>query len=310
MIGIIVLLVALLLPALAAAQQKARATTTTGTMEQFALACESFHQKFGYYPGVVPENILAADPKISGTENALLHLMGGFVREEDDPTVFNSAAYSGSDWKTITFGSGPGQYRIKVNRFKLGEGPIINGQQQSPFFSPKGSELRALPGQNLVNADSGDPFADDAYQLPDLADAWGQPIIYLRSLRESGPLVGASGAVPAPQFSRASMSPYLASAALGDAGKAQSDSVLNSGNDANRDGNLAQIIRHPAFGKANEPQSSTPKGRFIVISAGKDGVFFSKFDGPGSKSTPVTDLVAAGPKTIDEFDDLRRFGGG
>src|SRR5262245_11450634 len=66
-IGIIVLLVGLLLPALAAAQQKAKAVSTTGTAEQFALACESFHQKFGFYPGVVPENILAADPKISGT---------------------------------------------------------------------------------------------------------------------------------------------------------------------------------------------------------------------------------------------------
>lgn len=308
-IGIIVLLVGLLLPALAAAQQKARAVTTTGTTEQFALACESFHQKFGFYPGVVPENILASDPKISGTENALLHLMGGFVREEDDPTAFNDAAYAGPDWQMITFGTSPGQYRIRVNPFKVGDGPFINGQQHAPFFAPKGSELRPLPGQNLTNADASDPYADDTYRLPDLADAWGQPIIYLRSMRESGPLVAAAGATPAPQFARGSMIPYVGSVALGDEGKSQVDSVLNAGNDATRDDNFAQIIRHPAFGKPNEPQSSSPKGRFVIISPGRDGIFFSKFDGPGSKSTPVTDLITPGPKVIDEFDDLRRFGG-
>lgn len=307
-IGIIVLLVALLLPALAAAQQKARATATSGVMDQFKLACESFHQKFGFYPGVVPEAILASDPKISGTENALLHLMGGYIRQEDDPDLWNSPAYTGTDWETITFGSGANAYNIRVNRFKIGEGPRIGGQTYSPFFSPKGSELRALPGQNLTNAEAEDPFVSDSFKLPDLVDGWGQPIIYVRSLRESGPLVGAADSA---QFSRDTMAPYLNSVSLGELGKSQGDSILNQGNPVARDGNFAQLIRHPGFGVANQPLAGAPpQGRFVILSAGPDGVLYSRLDGPGKPLAPVDNIVTTGPKVIEEYDDLRRFGGG
>jgi len=308
-IGIIVLLVGLLLPALAAAQQKGRATQTNSVMEQFRAACESFHQKFGFYPGVVPEAILTADPKISGTENALLHLMGGFLRQEDDPALY--AATTGSDWQEIVFAGPTGQYRIKVNTFQIGQGPRIGGQLHPPFFSPKGSELRALPGQYLTATDFGDPYQADSLRIPDLVDGWGQPIIYVRSLRDSGPLVGVPGGGVLPQFSRSSMAPYLDSVALGELGKDQETSVLRLNSGSASDANFAQIIRHPAFGAANAPLEGKARGAFVMLSPGKDGIFFSSTDGPGSNAQPVTDLVtiAGGPAKIDEFDDLRQFGG-
>ena len=308
-IGIIVLLVGLLLPALAAAQQKGRATQSTAVMEQFRAACESFYQKFGFYPGVVPEAVLSNDPKISGTENALLHLMGGFIRQEDDAAAY--AATSGADWKEIAFNGPAGQYRIKVNTFKIGQGPVIGGQQYPPFFSPKGSELRALPGQYLTTAGFDNAFQDDPYQLPDLVDGWGQPIIYVRSLRDSGPLVGVQAGGVLPQFTRASMSPYLVSVALGESGKSQETSVLDLSSASDSDGNFAQILRHPGFGAANKPLEGKSRGAFVLLSAGKDGIFFSSTDGPGTTSAPVTNLVtiAGGPTKIDEFDDLRQFGG-
>ncbi len=307
-IGIIVLLVGLLLPALSAAQNKARATQTVGAMEQFALACESFQQKFGYYPGVVPEDLLAADPKISGTENALLHLMGGFVRQEDDPTLYTNT--TGGDWQEIVFGTGPSTYRIKVSKSRIGEGPVVGGQLYAPFFAPKGNELKPVPGQFLSSATAADPFADDALALPDVLDGWGQPIMYLRALRDTGPLVGAVTGSTRPQFARGPLTPYLSSAALGESGKSQADSILNQGNNAARDENLAQILRHPAFGAANQPLAGTARGKFVIFSAGKDGVFYSQFDGPGSIASPVTAITNSGPKVVDEFDDLRRFGGG
>jgi len=307
-IGIITLLVGLLLPALAAAQNKARATQTTGVMEQFALACESFFQKFGYYPGVVPEDVLAADPKISGTENAILHLMGGFIRQEDDPALY--AATTGGDWQEIVFGTGPNPYRIRVSRTKIGEGPVIAGQLYPPFFSPKGSELKAAPGQFLDNTNASDPFEDDDLALPDLLDGWGQPIMYLRALRESGPLAGPVAGNPLPQFARGPLNPYLSSVALGESGKTQAASILNQGNNAAQDNNLAQLIRHPAFGAPDQPLAGTAKGQFIVFSAGKDGIFYSQFDGPGSPASPVAAIAVTGPKVVDEYDDLRRFGGG
>lgn len=308
-IGIIVLLVGLLLPALAAAQQKGRATQTNAVMEQFRAACESFHQKFGFYPGAVPEAVLTADPRISGTENAILHLMGGFLRQEDDPGLY--AQTTGPDWKEIVFSGPSGQYRLKVNVFEIGKGPRIGGQQYLPFFSPKGSELRALPGQYLTEEDFSDGYQADSLRLPDLVDGWGQPIIYVRSLRDSGPLVGTPGPGVLPQFSRSSMAPYLNSVALGEAGKSQATSVLRLSSPADSDGNFAQIIRHPGFGAANKPLEGKARGAFVLLSAGKDGVFFASTDGPGTQAAPVTNLVnlAGGPSKIDEYDDLRQFGG-
>ena len=131
-IGIIMVLVAILLPALGKVSNKARITSTTSTMNEFAKACDSFYAQFGYYPGIVPEEILASTPNapISGTENALLHLMGGAVRD-DDPT------YATDTGTVLTFGSGTNVVRIKVSPFNIGKGPRIEGKQYESFFAPR-----------------------------------------------------------------------------------------------------------------------------------------------------------------------------
>ena len=82
-IGIIVLLIGILLPALGKVNERAKVAETNATMEEFAKACEAFRQEFGFYPGIVPEEILASDPQISGTENAIFHLMGGAIDQND-----------------------------------------------------------------------------------------------------------------------------------------------------------------------------------------------------------------------------------
>lgn len=308
-IGIIVLLIGILLPALGKAREKALVTSTRATMEEFAKAADAFHAEFGVYPGVVPEAILASDPQISGTENALLHLMGGFGRREDfapggaGNTDFN-AAFPTSEWDDISFNGGA--YIIRVNKRMIGQGPIVNGRQYPPFFSPKGDEFAAAPGQNLDTVD-GDPFSDDPLQLPDLLDSWGNPIIYVRQTRSVGPLVGA---VDGAQFSRGSMSPYLDSRALGESGKDQDNSILMAAPAGNRDATFAQIIRNEAFGSPSNPLTGTSRGAYVLISAGPDGIFFSQFDGKGTNGDPVTDIITPGPKAVQDFDDIRVFGGG
>ena len=82
-IGIIVILIGLLLPALGRASSKARRTQTQTTLNEFTKSCEAFYQEFGFYPGVVSDEELAANPVMSGTQNALLHLMGGAIRRND-----------------------------------------------------------------------------------------------------------------------------------------------------------------------------------------------------------------------------------
>ena len=89
-IGVIAVLAGILLAAMGGVRRKALATTTLSTMTEFSKACDAFQLEHGRYPGLIPENNLArglpslSPPNISGTENALLELMGG-VRTESDP---------------------------------------------------------------------------------------------------------------------------------------------------------------------------------------------------------------------------------
>lgn len=328
-IGIIALLIALLLPALGKVMQRARVTTTQGTMQEFAKACDAYFQEFGEYPGVVPEDVLEADmagsdasaPQISGTENAILALMGGYRLPNDS----DYATYGGTIY---TFASTP-PFVIKINPAKIGEGPLRNGKKYDPFFSPKGREFGISAGQ-FVGSSVQDPGV-----LPDLLDAWQTPILYARQQRSLGPLVytRTSGA-PNGQFSRVGLLPYTLSTALGELGTDQtlssnstSYSVLNtqsagSGSGARaRDLNFAQIIRHPAhttnLSGANDSakaDAGTARGKFILISAGPDGIYYSAAQGYGTTASPRGDLVTSGqnpdgPRVVEKFDDVIIAGG-
>jgi len=312
-IGIIVLLIGILLPALNAAQQRGRQSETTATMTSFAQACETYYAQFGEYPGVVPERVLANDPQISGTENALLALMGGYARAEDfqNPADFN--AFGGT---LITFNGPDGNYAIRVNAAEIGNGPIVGGKPYPPFFSPRPSSFLPAPGQFLTSATADDPFTNDPLRLPDLLDGWGTPIIYMRAMRTTGPLVGSTGGLY--QFDRRTMNPYLSSAALGERAGNQNDSIISPGFSSADvlNATVAQAIRHPAFQAPNAPLQGTARGAFVLISAGRDAVFFSRSDGPGTRANPITSgsiqnqIINPGPVVFEEFNDIRIFGGG
>lgn len=316
-IGIIALLIGILLPALSRVQERARKTQTENLLQEFIKACETFQQQFGYYPGIVPEAILATDPQISSTENAILHLCGGAI-PQDDPS-YNQAPYS--SWTELTFNGGTvyGTFKIRVNPAKVGEGPRVRGVQYKSFFSPKASDLIAAPGQNLTAAGSEDLYANDPLRIPDLVDAWGQPVLYLRQMRPNASVMVAgaqpSEAIADCMFAFQGIKPYLNSNQLGDLGASQADSILRAAAVTNQSPTLAQIIRNVSYGQPGSPQQGSPRGAIVAISAGRDGVFFSKFDGKGSTGTPATDIVNAtanptGPYIVQEYDDVRVFGGG
>ena len=315
-IGIIALLIGILLPALSRVQERARKTQTESLLQEFIKACETFQQQFGYYPGIVPEAILANDPQITSTENAILHLCGGAI-PQDDPN-YNVAPYNA--WTELTFNGGTvyGQYKIRVNPQKVGEGPRVRGVQYKSFFSPKASDLIAAPGQNLTAVPNDDPYSADPLRLPDLVDAWGQPVLYLRQLRPSASNMVAGGqpseSVADCMFAFQGIKPYLNSNALGDLGASQADSILRAAPAGNLSATLAQIIRNVSYGKAENPQQGAPRGAVAAISAGRDGVFFSKFDGRGQPGAAQTDIISTanptGPYIVQEYDDVRVFGGG
>ncbi|MFK7959318.1 MAG: prepilin-type N-terminal cleavage/methylation domain-containing protein [Phycisphaerales bacterium] len=318
-IAIIALLVALLLVALGAARTRAQATDTNSTITAFANAVSAFQQEHGRLPGAVPEATLLNDAggnatRLTGMENALLELMGGYAFDSDT-VEFNSFDLSSPSVREYTFSEPDGgtlRMRVDVNR--IGEGPKIKGKRFGPYFTPDENDFLPVTGQT----NEADP---DAPML-DLLDAWGQPIAFLRARRTQGPLVGLASAGTISQFDPSPLMGYMGSTSLGRLGKSQ---VFNAG--GNTEGsiltdaaggnmialdNLAYLIGHPSI-------AGQARGSFVVISAGPDGIFFSASDGPGPTDstngyiveldTLTTGAGVLPPQVIEEYDDLVTFGG-
>jgi type II secretory pathway pseudopilin PulG len=334
-IGIIVLLIGLLLVALAVVRKRSLRTETEARMRQFANACATFQSEHGRYPGVIPEEVLAATPEdqlpvLTSTENALLHLMGGnrVLTPSDPPNGPAPTAYAdylakanatGTD-QEFTLGVTPNEWQLIVDLRKIGEGPVIDGKSYAPYFTPGPNDLVVCKYPHE------DAEPDPTNQVPDLVDAWGQPIIYLKQWRNRGPLVEdiAGTNAPAPQFNTVGADPYLDSTKLGELEQNQAGgnamSILHLGNDEMEANTWSLLLAHPAFYRANSVLYGQSKGAFVLMSAGPDGIYFSAVDGPGSDAVPIDDtninalLFQPGPRILEEktdgFDDIRIFGGG
>lgn len=326
-VAIIALLIGLLLPALGSVSDLARRTKTQAIMHDFSKACDLFIQDHGSPPGVIPETVLSAEPLISGTENALLHLMGGFrvlrpedvgsgSRTEDEYQSYRTNCMNNTQvwWREIIFNSG---WQLFICSADIGNGPLIKGKQYDPYFTPAGGAFKAARGQ------VGEP--DDA-PMPDLVDSWGTPIIYIRRARSVGLLVdGGAG-----QFLRGTANPYLNSLALGEQLNAQADpgfsreawSVLNvTGGTATCNSsipldqwNFMVVLGHQSFTRgrcSNGPPDlvyTTARGDYLILSAGPDAIFLSRTDGAGSPKTPEDEIPIAA--VVEEYDDIVMMGGG
>ncbi len=307
-IGIIALLVGLLLPALAAVRLQGKVTQTRALMKNLGDAVDSFVLTHNRQPGALSERELSSDSNnysmISGTENALLELMGGLTPNGSD--TFRIAG-------------------LTVYRDDIGLGPTIGGTKYDSYFKPNPRDLYYVNGQNggsggQEDVDNNLPQDGDV-ALPDLVDSFGAPIILwtnsgskakgLRDIygrpavvtfksqagntNEAAPyyyssfqsytsapklMVGRNGGTPVNQRDRS----YLAETAGGVGGGPTRE--------------LCQAIAaHPTL-------DSTPRGGYVMISAGKDLIYFDKeqVEKP-QQDNRWSDL------DLKRFDDIVQFGG-
>ena len=128
---------------------------------------------------------------------------------------------------------------------------------------------------------------------------------------------------------------YTRSTGLGELNADQTDStkgsILNTtsaggiNDSAARDLTFGQIIRHPGInaqivtGSTTTPDaetvwSGTPKGKYFLISAGPDGIYFSRDQVRKGSGEALTNIVSqgenpAGPQVIERYDDIVVAGG-
>ena len=331
-IGIIVILIGILLPALGRASSKARVTQTRTTLNEFVKSCEAFKQEMGYYPGVVSDEDLAQNPVITSTQNAVLHLMGGAMRRSEVSDQTWNNFLNGSDSQAVTFASGE---TVAFRPDLVGRGPVINSTQYPPFFNPKERELLVdinSPIDNHTNLvtvgsfDLGGMSVPLCQAVPTVIDAWGTPVLYARQMRKSGPLVASvtSGSYR-PQYAAEMFSTLTGYERLGRRGGEQENMSIIHPDGPNGSGieypaTLAQIIRSPTVGtwdsntsaKEQAALSGSARGAILAWSAGEDAIFLSREDGPGSPSNAVDSLFTSSyfnPQVVKEYDAVIVHGG-
>ncbi len=287
-VGILVLLIGLLLPALSAVRRSARKTQTDALIKNLSDACESFFLSVNQYPGYLSERQLnsgSVPDEWSGTENALVDLMGGL----EDPGSADPDDFELGD--------------LTVYRDSIGAGPTISGTRYGSFFTPQAADLYYTNGQlGQDDVDNNIPTAgQDAF--PDLVDSWGTPLIYWRSSREKSidnddgltmhvPEAGKSAPYYFGSFQSYTTSDSLAVGRGDNRIDQKSRSMLNWEHPDCAE--LTQtIVEHPSL-------PDTARGSYIIMSAGPDNIYFdsSEFDGDPENY-----------KDLQRFDDIIRWFG-
>jgi len=293
-ISIIALLIALLLPALSGVRQQARKAETQTLMKSMSDASESFFLAVNQYPGVKSERQLNTDKnsqELSGTENALLDLMGGL----DKPT--------GTAVDTFKLAG------LTIYRDAIGTGPTINGTHHESFFTPKARDLYYIKGQGKQEDVIDNQPADGQNAFPDLVDSWGNPIIYWRNSQEKPTKMNTNNnpALTAQKPDNNESYPYYCNSfqsytdanQLGNAGGGattdQSDrSMLSTtANGSNIEDFCQTLVEHPSL-------QGTPRGGYMIMSAGPDGIFFDK-DIFGSGDPTKLDDILSGDEIVNWF---------
>ncbi len=307
-IGIIALLVGLLLPALAAVRLQGKVTQTRALMKNLGDAVDSFVLTHNRQPGALSERELSSDnnnySELSGTENAMLELMGGLNPNGGD--TFQLAG-------------------IDIWRDDIGLGPTIGGTKYDSYFKPNPRDLYYVNGQTAGSGGQEDVTnnlpQDGDRALPDLIDAFGAPIILWansgskpKGLRDIGgrPAVvafkaQAGNTSQAAPYYYSSFQSYTSAPALvvGRSGGTPvnqrdrsylAESASSIGGGPTRE--LCQAIAgHPTL-------DSTPRGGYVIMSAGKDNIYFDKQQVESPQQNGRWSDV-----DLKRFDDIVQYGG-
>ncbi len=370
-IALIGVLAGILLVAVGGATGSARAARTKSTMESLSAAIDSFVLEHGELPGLVPVHVLhdadngggLESVYMTNTQNILLHLMGGArVSVTDDQGTpldataeaeyqrYRTAAQSEDDdaWFEFTLDDEhhPLAFNVIVRVRRIGEGPWIAGRSYPPYFSPKDHELLERWTMSYQDDNTLDqtPTQYGFTKLPDVADAWGQPIIVFKRDRTNGPVIVGpehdhddDGELP--QIWLEGIGRYVGATALGSSGARQlcrpneplkGSRIGTSGETGEREYWLYLMLSHPALieqsdyellGDPSRDKDGTSRAGYTMLSAGPDGIYFSRSDGPGDPETgaPIepSDFPADSDdpayqndhSRLQDFDDIVVYGG-
>lgn len=343
-VGIIVILIAILIPTLGTVRNAARKTQTQTISTQIVNAAQSFQADKRRMPGYFPPDAMgsnqnAQDFGFTESENVLLDLVGGIFT---DPSVTENISNLDEEFRYLV-GPGPGDSRtdpaglqvlVSNNRASTGAGG-------PGYLKLDARTLRPAEGQRPGNQD-----AATTTNYVDIIDSFGMPMVVWT---ENGFANRSSGNYRFAQVDTnrgegsyywASNAGYFFSRGLGVDGSLTAQTSSVSGDDRTSllgvDGgggtpdetvirrSLTGILGSPTLAKATEEPGLTgfaspeaSRGKIVVHSAGPDRVYFARRQDPSRTTSPGVGYLrldgtprkpVAGSGEVDRFDDLLTSG--
>lgn len=325
---IIGLVVAIIVPALGAARTLARKTSSQALMSQVGQSAMQFQTDERRVPGYFTARDMGSTENatrgMSGMENMMLDLAGGIVGSTTaGPTIVSAGPLNAV------------AKQVKVDTALIG---VTTNSNKVYFTPPAKNYVAQLSGRGQIGDVAHTGATEGDTQLKDLVDDFGQPVLAW-SIDEgvSGPVTsaadflrlasdGAGNSVS--RFYWNQNACFLNAPALG---KLQKNQVgLSMLTDAtNRLQNLTTVLGNPSSPvDPSQPQNAIVPaaargGKFVLQSAGADGIYCSKDDKGFKSASTAAGLLPYGAnfrpasgqpyaKSIDvmtDFDDLLIGGG-
>jgi len=342
-VGIIVLLIGILIPALSAVRSAARKTQSQALMTQVVNAAQAFQGDKRRLPGYFPKSQMASSQNVdqrgfTENENVLLDLVGGLngdqsEMEDPDEGLFNvgPSPVDGEsvlvDIKTPLAGS-TGYLKVDSDIVKQVVGQRAGTEEDRNWTKfPELVDSFGMPllifteNKSVNKADRDNYFfgVEDStgtqLEAPSNSQTasffWATNAGYLLSRGlgvENGPSVAQSRDEPLPELTHSTLGVVGGASMPTDIGLSLAGVLGNPGFPANRELN--------GFTEFAAPEA--PRGAFNVISAGPDRVYFSSKQDPNRDgrvgyikfdSSAFPPGPQPGTAEIDRFDDIVVSGG-
>jgi prepilin-type N-terminal cleavage/methylation domain-containing protein len=288
-IGIIVILLAILIPVAGRVRIHAQTAKTSATMTAIASACERYFAMEHAYPGLCSNAQLAAGvpvgftgasgggTELTSSENCVASLSGGIMPDTTGNPNFTTIIVD----STTTIGKGPMHFGpVAMNRTRSTayvEGPV-GALLPPPPYSSSGCAALAqdVVGTTPTTKDSFFPEYTDGYSQP-------RPIIYLRANNNApgcATVMSQKNPSPIAQYTTYEFNYYKRGAAPTNTdfpGDFMWGQVIG---DFEFYANENEYLRVPTMGTNGNIATYVPRGRdkFILISAGPDRCFGTKDD--------------------------------
>jgi len=269
-IGIIVILMSILIPAVGRVQIQARTADSRNQISKISAALENYFKDFHGYPGPIPNSEFDSPPKpppppsapggqLTMTENMVLGVAGG--------------------WDIGAGGSLNGQY-VEAS---VGKGPVsfhpnpTKQKRSPPYIDPTPGQLTPVANANNQWGANGKTGQTDS-EIPEFLDKFQdpRPILYMRANIWASNILPGFPSAGAAQYDPLWVGPYADTVNRKDfdtAGKFTTDYPQRNVGSTTLQAGWQSYLGHQSI-------PGVPRGQntYILISAGADGIYGTKDD--------------------------------